>query len=583
MGTEPTPSPATPPTTSSGRLVWWGLTAFAAMVGMALIIDAACASSATYDETAYLRIAARWWRTGDQFEITRMGSPLSFWKLQQSPVLWVLDRLGRSDWVDDPCAHEREILPWMRIGSSWIWLCALALSAGWSRQLYGPRAMALAAWLFALSPNLIAHGALVTMELPLLACTTAMFWLFWQFLDSNRRAWFWAAAGVGGLAFSCKFTTVILPPILASVWWVAQWRGGERHAIRLTRRVAVSMVGFAAVMLLSNMLVTGLAFMPLSPTRGHHPTLQKWLGPDGSALAVRAYETPLPQDWVGFATQLHHQASGGPSYLWGERRMKGWWYYYFVALAVKVPLVFWLLVAVRLAAGRPNVGDPTATSRGLSPSLQCGGGSTLPLVFVLYLAITAAGSSRNYGVRYLLPLAPLAIVWVSGLAAARASTWKRLALAAGVAGYGFAVWSIRPYELTYFNELAGGPRGGRHILADSNLDWGQGLKSLARLERERPELCDLTLYYFGDTEPAHYGVVGRSYVVNAVDDQSRLPSLANVDTAYVAVSASLQWGPWGPAGFFSALDRLTPVAYTADTTIAIYRAADVRRALAARN
>ena len=46
---------------------------------------------------------------------------------------------------------------------------------------------------------------------------------------------------------------------------------------------------------------------------------------------------------------MHHQASGGASYLWGERRMKGWWYYYFVALAVKVPLGFWLLVVARLA------------------------------------------------------------------------------------------------------------------------------------------------------------------------------------------------------------------------------------------
>jgi hypothetical protein len=45
------------------------------------------------------------------------------------------------------------------------------------------------------------------------------------------------------------------------------------------------------------------------------------------------------------------------------------------------------------------------------------------------------------------------------------------------------------------------------------------------------------------------------------------------------VSASLQWGPWGPAGFFRVLDRLEPVAYTADTTIAIYRMAEVREAL----
>ena len=71
-----------------------------------------------------------------------------------------------------------------------------------------------------------------------------------------------------------------------------------------------------------------------------------------------------------------------------------------------------------------------------------------------------------------------------------------------------AVASVHPHELTYFNALAGGPRGGRHILSDSNLDWGQGLKGLARLQRSEPEYRDLTLYYFGDTDPAHYGVRG---------------------------------------------------------------------------
>src|SRR4051812_35993652 len=60
--------------------------ALAALVGLGLMVDGLGRNSATYDEVAYLRVAARWWRTGDQVEITRMGSPLTFWKLQQVPV-----------------------------------------------------------------------------------------------------------------------------------------------------------------------------------------------------------------------------------------------------------------------------------------------------------------------------------------------------------------------------------------------------------------------------------------------------------------------------------------------------------------
>ena len=61
------------------------------------------------------------------------------------------------------------------------------ITVSWSRRSYGPRAMVFAAWLFALSPNLLAHGALATMELPLILTITAMFHLFWQFLQTEGR------------------------------------------------------------------------------------------------------------------------------------------------------------------------------------------------------------------------------------------------------------------------------------------------------------------------------------------------------------------------------------------------------------
>jgi 4-amino-4-deoxy-L-arabinose transferase-like glycosyltransferase len=295
--------------------------------------------------------------------------------------------------------------------------------------------------------------------------------------------------------------------------------------------------------------------LPISQGRGEHPSFDGRFGPGLGRWLTRAIETPIPQDWVGFATQVLHQRSGGSSYLFGERRMQGWWYYYFVALAVKVPLTFWLLVVARLALGR------RLTSAGRD--------WMLPATMGLFLAATAAGSSRNYGLRYVLPLVPLAIVWVSGLA--EGGPWARRLAGIGLLGQALAVVSIHPFELSYFNELAGGPIGGRHILSDSNLDWGQGLKLLARLQREHPDLRDLTLYYFGDTDPHHYGVIGTSYVIDAGTAHPGLPATLTARTRYLAVSASLQWGPWGPEGYFKELDTVAPVRMTGDGTIAIYR------------
>ena len=58
--------------------------------------------------------------------------------------------------------------------------------------------------------------------------------------------------------------------------------------------------------------------------------------------------------------------------------------------------------------------------------------------------------------------------------------WQAWLIGLGLAGQAMAVVGVHPFELTYFNVLAGGPLGGRRILSDSNLDWGQGLKGLTR-------------------------------------------------------------------------------------------------------
>nr|WP_303652467.1 glycosyltransferase family 39 protein [Paludisphaera mucosa] len=500
-----------------------------------------------------------------------MGSPLLFWKIQQAPVFWALDRLGRGDLIDDQPRRQAELLPLARLGASWIWLAGLALVAWWAGRLNGPWAMAYAAWLYALSPNLVAHGALVTMETPVTVATTASFLAFWGFLTTGRRRWFWASAAAAGLAFSCKFTAAVYPPILGLVWWAD---GLSRDAnlagrLRRTARVAMGTGAFVLIMLASDFALTGFATLPLSPRSGRHPSASGWFGALGP-LAARIYETPIPQDWVGFAAQIRHQASGGPGYLLGERRMGGWRYYYLVALAVKTPPLIWLLAACRIRLD------------GLRACLTRQPDRMLLQAVLIFFLIASAGSSRNYGVRYLLPMVPLAVVWLSrlarieGEAGSRAVKLRRLVLGAGLLGQAVAVASVHPEPLTYFNAFAGGRIGGRLILADSNLDWGQGLRSLGRLQRARPEFRDLTLYDFGDVDPAYYGIAGDVHVINADEGQPPPPRVEDVSTPYLAVSASLQHGPWGPEGFFRSLDGRTPVAWTDDATIAIYRTADVR-------
>jgi hypothetical protein len=540
-----------------------------AIVGLALIADQSVKLSTTYDEVTYLRVAAHWWRTGEQETISRMGSPLTVWKIQQAPTLWVIDRLGLGAWIDEPITHQEKLLPVIRIGESWIWLAAFLITVNWARMLDGPRSMAMAAILFALSPNLLAHGALSTMELPLVACTSAMFFGFWTFLKFGRKRDFWATAAIGGLAMSCKFTTILIPPILALLWVIdlalksadTDRPGAIRRWFLIVRKVALSMILFAAVMLASNLVVTGFAMIPLSAREGHHPVLDGRIPPRFEKRAGQVLATSFPQDWVGLATQLGMQWSGGPSYLFGERRMTGWRHYYLVAMAVKVPLAFWLLAVARMAIRRRRNPEDRAW--------------VLPVILISFLLAAMLGSKRNYGFRYLLPIAPPAIVWVSSLA--QGGFRARLCAGVGLAGMGLAVATTHPHELSYFNELTHGPIGGRKVLSDSNLDWGQGAKALARLQRAHPEYRDLTLYYFGDTDPGWFGVEGRRLIFDANNSHDVLPPRLTAETKYLGVSASLQWGPLGPPGYFRLLDAITPVVYTDDTTIAIYRTADLEK------
>ena len=111
----------------------------------------------------------------------------------------------------------------------------------------------------------------------------------------------------------------------------------------------------------------------------------------------------------------------------------------------------------------------------------------------------------DYGIRYVLPVLPLACIYAGRLApwlSARGRTLRAAGLAC-LALYPLSVLLATPDTLDYFNVLAGGQ--GDRILLDSNLDWGQGLKRLKRyMDREGIETIGLA--YFGHVDPAIYGI-----------------------------------------------------------------------------
>ena len=295
------PRAASAPHAADASRAWWiAAVPGAALVGLALLIGPIRASSATYDEVAYLRIAAEWWRTGDQEEIGRMGSPLTFWKLQQAPTLWLLDRTGRGAWIDEPIAHQAELLPIVRLGALWIWLVAFALTTGWAwsasrRPRGGDGGLAVRPEPEPAGPRRPDHdGAAPRRGLDGVDPSSSG--------GSWRRAEagpFLLSAAAAGLAFSCKFTTVLLPPILGLAWFVDRLRRDDRRWLRLGARVAAGMAGFGLVLVLADLTVTGFAAMTPSARVGQDASEPRDDRPGSPGLA----ETPMPQDWSPSSTR----------------------------------------------------------------------------------------------------------------------------------------------------------------------------------------------------------------------------------------------------------------------------------------
>jgi hypothetical protein len=197
-----------------------------------------------------------------------------------------------------------------------------------------------------------------------------------------------------------------------------------------------------------------------------------------------AYEffsyVPVPKalQWVvsGIEAVSVHNTTGHPSYLLGQSRADGWWYFYLVALAVKTPLpllLFGLVGLVSLASAGWRSGD----LRGL-----------LPLLLVCtFLGFASVFSRINIGVRHVLIVYPLLAIgcvaaWQQCWALSKRVTSVALGRLLRVLVVVLATWQAGallewPDYLAYFNELA--PEPG-HVLIDSDLDWGQDFKRLTR-------------------------------------------------------------------------------------------------------
>jgi len=463
--------------------------------------------AATYDEGAHLPAGYTYLVTGDH-RLNPEHPPLA--KLIAAvPLLvtgdvsfdrqdhawatgrqWEFGRRFLYAWNDADRLLLRGRLPIVVLAAG---LCAAV--ALWARARFGPVAGMGALILAVFSPEVLAHGQLVTTDLAI-----ALFFFLsvisWDaFLRRSTPLRLALAALALGAAIATKFSGVVLFPVLAVLGAVAVVAGEQKGR---GRRVAASFLGMS--LMAWGLLWASYGFArPLSrePSVRAELLASTLAAPDHGlvtrlALAVEGAHL-LPEAYTrGFLFAYRH-AEKRPTFLLGKVHDDGSPLFFPVSFALKTPVPLMLLVLLALAWRKGAAGFRDE--------------AVLWIPVAGYLLLTQS-RSLNIGHRHLLPIHPFLFV-VAAVAAGRlwsaAGRGRRIVLGGLGAWYVAGTLLVHPHYLSYFNEIAGGPSRGYHSLVDSSLDWGQDLEGL-RDELAARGLSRVKLSYFGSADPAYYGI-----------------------------------------------------------------------------
>jgi 4-amino-4-deoxy-L-arabinose transferase-like glycosyltransferase len=528
-----------------------GLRSWYSAVGVVLLLvlfaarltHTAIATSLTVDEPHYIGKGLYLWASGDYdfAKVLNLHPPLAY-HLASVPLLALdLDDVPRDSEVgrhirnlESPTPHEIRILsrlPFIALAIWGAWLCF-----AWAREVSGAAAGLLALYLYTFSPTLLANAPLAHSDLMVTVFFLQTLYAFWRWL---RKPGFFRAALCGlslGLGVISKSTGILLLAAMGLVfavvalrpWPVSASVSGAGSGVgpdAIGRRI-----GWVAAAGAQVLCVAVGVF---------------WIGYGGSFDLVKVNSGPYPDLALpGYVQALLVDtvinAEGRVAYLLGKFGDAGFWYYFPVALAVKTPVGTLALVVAAVAS--------LIWRRG-----RLGWILGVPAGF--YLAIALFWLDVPLGLRYVLPVVPLAFVFAATQLVPASTPALRALVAGACVWIGIASAWIHPHYLAYFNEFAGGPIGGPSVLLDSNIDWGQDLPSLASFLEERGNPT-IRMAYFGAEDPALYGI--RSLRYGGCEPVS----------GWFAISVNVMEGlysarnPFGrpPPGCYDWLRELEPVA-----------------------
>jgi hypothetical protein len=351
----------------------------------------------------------------------------------------------------------------------------------WSYQLYGRQGALLSLSLYVFDPNFLAHGQLVTADLPAALMITMALYYFWQFLKLGGKARALLSATTLGISQLAKYSCVYLYPIFlvtgviyqrsmtAAEAGMSSW---HRKLICSVRRSSLVTALFAGV----SILIINLGF----GFDGFGTPLSKYTFKDAFFKTVQAtpiianLPLPLPVpylqglDLCKFEEKMGH--GWGNIYMAGNIRvnrhdgtLRGFPGYYFYAAVFKVPIATQLIFLFALFGYFWRRDQAASALRREELFLL------VPmLVYWMYFNFLF---NAQIGIRHVLPVFALGIIFCGRFLAKPESKLRNCAAVVLVSCVAASTLSYYPHFISYFNEFVPDRRFAYRKLADSNLDW----------------------------------------------------------------------------------------------------------------
>lgn len=388
-------------------------------------------------------------------------------------------------------------LPFSLIGA-WVCYC-------WAKELFGQNAAFAALLLWCFSPNILAHAQLLTPDIAVTSLSLASCYAFWHWSRSPswKGAIVWGS--VLGFAVLAKTNAVILYPALLSGFFLNALL--ERYKIRWQALFNISLGIIVSLYIINLGYGFEATFRPLGDYRFFSKTFAGEAGENRFREgAFHTIPVPLPAAFIeGIDLQkkdFENKQGNFKTYFRGKWYDHGWWWYYLYVIGVKVPEGIWLLGII---------GCVSVFKLNSSVRTQCLCYIILPGIFLFLLPCFQTGFGHS--LRYALPALPFA--FILSVASFTGDTIKKFVATC------LLLWAIcssllcYPHNLSYFNQLAGGPNNGHAHLLDGNLDWGQDLLFIQDWLKKHPDIEPVYVAYWGFLP---YSSLGMKFKAISVDE-----------------------------------------------------------------